>query len=131
MIVVECSQQEVTVNETYPIKPQDLDTSTEPKGFDSLLTGAGQSGQITLLWTFMQLWQARCNWEAIRHDELLAFVDDKSVEIRGCVRSGVIRFIEPRLHALFVCTHTPDGRVLTYAPSHFLVSTYFLWNPAK
>lgn len=115
------------VGKKYPIKPGDIDTSKEPRGFDTLL----DYGQRCMLWGFFQFWQAKGNWKPFTHEELQKFIPQ--MEPNAYMTSAIIKFIEPRLESLLF-VRKGDGenkKNQSYAPSHFLISTYFLWNPAE
>jgi|CXWL01.1.fsa_nt_gi hypothetical protein len=117
------------MEEKYPIQPHHLDSSKEPKGFDNFL----DYGQRVVLWAFIQFAQARGSWEPFTHEAFLSFMDNKDSKVNKAIKSGVIWFVEPRLRAIFNCVSEMDDdkKVTTYTPTHFVISTYFLWNPAR
>lgn len=126
---IELSKEGDIVKKKYPIKPKDLDTSEEPKGFDNLL---GYDQRI-VLWAYVQFWQAKGNWDPFTFDEFLLFIDDPKSKVNGSIRSGVMWFMGDRLKSLLETREAEENKEKgkrTYAPSHFLISTYFLWNPA-
>ncbi len=116
------------MNGNYPIKPKHVDTSREPKGFDSFL----DYNQRIILWAMMQCWQYKGNWDAFTHEEFLSFIDNPVAGANEAVRLPIIRFVETRLKSLLrIEKIRRDGKPTnSYAPTHFLISTYFHWNPA-
>jgi len=110
----------------YPIKPNYLDTTKEPKGFDDLL----DYSQRIVLWAFIQFWQSRENWKRFTHEEFIAFISNPQSEVNQAVRCGIVWFVEARLQSLLDCKED-ENKVLTYEPTHFVISEYFHWNPAR
>lgn len=110
----------------YPIEPRHLDTTDIPKGFDSML----DYGEKVILWTLVQYCKHKKSWNSFTWDEFMKFVDDKNIKINGPIRSGVLFFTGLGLNFLFNKVLNSEG-VLTVTPTHYLISTYFLWNPIK
>ncbi|GEM_PF-3400281 len=117
------------IDNKYPIKPRHVDTSKEPKGFDNLLG----YDQIGILWSFFQFWQYKRNWEPFTHEQYIAFISDSGMMVNSTVRSGLILFIEPKLKSILDCAEIieKERKSWKYQPTHYLISTYFLWNPAQ
>ena len=117
------------MNKNYPIKPRHLDTKEEPKGFENLL----DYGQRGILWAFIQFCQSRGNWNPFTHEEFIAFISDPDSKVNTRVKCGVIWFVEDRLRSIFNYEKVGDGKddVIKYTPTHFVISTYFLWNPLR
>jgi hypothetical protein len=113
------------VTEDYPIKPRHLDTSMEPKGFDLLL----DYNDRMILWAFVQFWQSKSNWDPFTHEEFIAFISNYESKVNSSVRSGVILFVTATLKSILHYNEGGNGTTI-YGPSHFVISTYFLWNPA-
>lgn len=109
----------------YPIQPKHLATQEEPKGFDVLL----RRDQRMLLWAFVQFWQKKGNWGPFTMGQFLEFYDKAGPkEINESVKSGVGFFVESTLKALLEAKGEKDEQ--TYHATHFMISTYFQWNPA-
>ena len=112
----------------YPIKPKHLDTSERPKGFDNML---GYT-QVTFLWCFMDLFKHRGNWNPFTVSDFENYCKGPG---RNVVekRILILHFLGPTLAALLneapIDQKEPDIKI--YTPSHFLISTYFMWNPAR
>lgn len=116
------------MNRDYPIKPMDLDTSQEPKGFDSSISYA----QIVILWGFFQFWQHKGNWDSFTHEEFLSFLDDPKSSANQSLRCGMIWFVEDSLITLIDYKRKGlDDKNPSYSPTHKLISLYFQWNPTK
>ena len=114
------------MDKKYPIKPVNLDTSKKPKGFDNLL----DYDEIILLWSFVQFWQAKGEWCPFTHDEFQCFIDDDGSKVNDSIRVPIIRFVGKKLGALLDREINDDDKnKITYHPTHYLISTYFHWNP--
>lgn len=115
------------MNKKYPIKPRDIDVSKEPKGFDALL----DYGQRCMLWGFFQVWHSKGNWEPITHGEYQDFIP--RMEPNTYMTCAIIKFVEDRLESLLDYRKGDKEKKIdsTYGPTHFLISTYFHWNPAE
>ena len=112
----------------YPIKPKHLDTTKRPQGFENIL----DYSQITLIWCVMDLCKHRNSWDSFTTDDFQEYISNAG---RDRI-SSVAHFFEPRLSALldrsFVDKEDYDWKKgYIYRPSHFLISTYFMWNPVK
>lgn len=115
------------LTDKYPIIPSDLDTTHEPNGFDVLL----DHDQILILWAFIQFWQSRKNWKPFKLSEFIGFVRDPSSTVNESVKNGAMWFAEGRFLSLFDYNEDREqNQNSTFAPTHYLVSTYFHWNPA-
>lgn len=109
----------------YPIRPEHLSTKEEPKGFDTLL----RWDQRMLLWAFVQFWQKKGNWGPFTMAEFLEFYDKADrTQINTSVKSGIGFFVGSTLKALLEAKGEKDER--TFHATHFMISTYFQWNPA-
>lgn len=61
--------------------------------------------------------------------EFLEFYDNAGPkEIKGSIKSGMMYFVESALGALLEAKGEKHGE--TYHATHFMISTYFHWNPA-
>lgn len=113
----------------YPIRPQDLDTFKEPVGFNHMFHTYSER---IMLWGFMEFCQHKGNWDRFTMNEFLAYFDDRTAKMNAPLRTAVGTFVEGMIPALF-CEHrdtVPNGTNHSYKPSHFVIATYFMHNPA-
>lgn len=115
------------MSKKYPISPKDIDVSKEPKGFDTLL----DYGQRCMLWGFFQVWHSKGNWDPITRGEYQGFISKMGPNTY--MTCALLKWVGDRLESLLNYTKGDEekGEESTYAPTHFLISTYFLWNPAE
>jgi hypothetical protein len=123
------AEEKKMLSKNYPIKPKHLDMSKEPKGFDNLLN----YGQRMMLWGMFQFCQAKGDWKSFTHEEFQSFLDDKQSVVNKYMTSAIMKFVEERLSSLlnFRKENRNGKDVMVYTPAHFLISTYFQWNPAQ
>ena len=107
----------------YPILPQHLNTTRDPKGFDTLLN----YDQRIILWAFIQFCQYKNSWQPFSLREFIAFISKKDSMVNSNIKSGVMFFVGTELRAILHSMGEGDDEI--YEPTHFVISTYFLWNP--
>ena len=110
---------------SYPIKPRHLDTEKEPIGFNDLLP----YDQLIILWAFVQFWQHKGTWERLEHEEFIKWISNYDAKVNSAVKCGIIWFVQSELKSILKCTEDTDKKIFRYELTHYLVSTYFHWNP--
>jgi hypothetical protein len=115
----------------YPIKPKDLHTKDEPKGFDALFDYCDRN----LLWLFISFCQFKGNWSSFTDADFMDYLSKtapKNIKDRFMVGHFVGSVLAGLLDRSFVDKENHDYKKgYIYTPTHFIVSTYFIWNPAK
>lgn len=116
----------------YPIKPKHLDTSERPEGFGNILNYT----QITLLWCVVDFCKHGQSWNPFTTNDFMAYINSREGQNSAQRIGSLLHFFEPILSALlsreYVDKENRDWKKgYIYTPTHFLITTYFMWNPAK